>query len=161
VGSSANRMAATRPPGSIVGRVRAATRVVRSEASVHIVREADVRSLRLRQTSKNVDDVLGRHSAEWCKRAAEGVRNDYCEKRCRTAQRVAKFASRASEENGGFCDLGARVQDDEELLCAACEARLRACGASARNLRVWVTGSSVWLDAQPSMEWTRRLARQP
>ena len=51
------------------------------------------------------NDVLGWHSAEWCKRAAEGVRNNYCEKRCRTAQRVAKFASRASEENGGVCDL--------------------------------------------------------
>jgi len=33
---------------SIAGGVRTATRVVRSEASVHIVREADVLSLRLR-----------------------------------------------------------------------------------------------------------------
>jgi hypothetical protein len=49
--------------------VLAATRVVRSEASVHIVREADVRSLRLRGTSKNVDDVLGRHSADSCKQS--------------------------------------------------------------------------------------------
>ena len=36
-------------------------------------------------------------------------------------------------------------------MCAACEARLRACGASARNLRLSVTESSMWLDA-PTFE---------
>ena len=39
-------------------RVRAPTIVVRGDASVRVVRAADVRSLRLRHTLKNVDDVL-------------------------------------------------------------------------------------------------------
>jgi hypothetical protein len=55
-----------------------------------------------------------------------------------------------AEENAGVCYLrpGSRTTRSS---CAACEPRLRTCGASARNLRVSMTESSMWLDA-PTFE---------
>ena len=58
-------------PRSVACRMRAPTRVVRGEPSVHVVREADVRPMWFRDAPKDVDDVLGRHVAAGCKAAAE------------------------------------------------------------------------------------------
>ena len=50
-------------PGPITCRVRATARVMGSEASVHVVCEADVRSIWFGDAPKDVNDVPGQHPA--------------------------------------------------------------------------------------------------
>ena len=147
-------------PRPMAGRVDTATRVVRGETRLHVMREADLRSIWLRDGPKDVEDLLRGHSGDLASgrpRARPTIYREWS----RTAQRLQRLASRTSEENDGSAISRARVQDGAELTCAGGEARLRACGASARNLRVSVTEVPCGLDAQPSMGWTRRLACQP
>jgi hypothetical protein len=60
-------------PRPVSSRVSAPAGVVRGEASADIVGEANVGTMRLRHTLKNVDDMFGWHTVKSCKAVTDRV----------------------------------------------------------------------------------------